>query len=90
MTKPKKKIKDYESAVDRLETITDRLESGEVKLDEAIALYTEGMEIAAYCDSKLNAAEAKIKIITRKNDRLTETFFESDDDELGNGGHDNE
>ena len=76
----KKRFTDYESAMNRLEEITARLESGEVKLEEAIALYTEGLEIAALCDKKLNEVEAKIKIITEKNRRLTEQLFDAEDD----------
>jgi len=79
MSKPKKQPRDYETALARLEEITDRLESGEPTLDEAIALYSEGLEIAAFCDKKLNEAEAKIKIVTEKNSRLTEELFESDE-----------
>lgn len=72
----KKKYKDYESALDRLEKITDLLESGEPKLEEAISLYTEGLEIAGFCNGKLKEAEKKIKIITEKNGVPTEEDFE--------------
>ena len=72
----RKKYKDYESALERLEEITDQLESGEPKLEEAIRLYTEGLEIAGFCDGKLKEAEKKIKIITEKNGVATETDFE--------------
>ena len=54
-----KKYKDYESAMARLEQITEQLESGEAKLEEAIKLYTEGLEIARFCNDKLNEADAK-------------------------------
>lgn len=77
----KKKYKDYESAVNRLDEITDRLESGEVKLEEAIELYSEGLEIAHYCDSKLGEAEKKIKIISDKNGLITEDMFSSEGDQ---------
>jgi exodeoxyribonuclease VII small subunit len=78
-----KKYKDYESAMERLEAITARLESGEAKLEEAIALYTEGLEIARYCDQKLNEADEKIKLITQKNGLPEETAFEdSEEDEV--------
>jgi len=70
-----KKYKDYESAMTRLEEITEQLESGEVKLEEAIGLYTEGLEIARFCNEKLNEADAKIKIIADKDGRLEEEDF---------------
>lgn len=74
-----KKYKDYESAMARLEEITSRLESGEAKLEEAIALYTEGLDIARFCDQKLTEADEKIKLITQKNGLLEETDFEGEE-----------
>jgi exodeoxyribonuclease VII small subunit len=76
-----KKYKDFETAINRLEEITGFLESGEVKLEEAIKLYTEGLEIAGFCDSKLTEAEKKVKIITEKNNiKVEEDFEEKDED----------
>ena len=72
----KKKYKDYESALQRLEEITEQLESGEPRLEEAISLYTEGVEIAGFCDRKLADAEKKIKIISEKDGLITEEEFE--------------
>ena len=46
---PKKKYKDFESAMARLEEITERLESSEESLEESIDLYTEGLDIAKFC-----------------------------------------
>ncbi len=82
MTPPKKKqYKDYESALERLEEITRELESGEAKLEEAINLYTEGLEISRFCNEKLAEAEKKIKIITEKDGIAVEkTFGENNDD----------
>lgn len=78
--KAKKAYKDFESAMARLHEVTAQLESGEVKLEEAIDLYTEGLEIARDCDLKLTEAEKKIKIIMEKNGRLVEEEFGEGDD----------
>ncbi len=77
----KKKYKDYESALERLEEITDDLENGEKSLEESITLYTEGLEIAKFCNGKLEEAEKKVKIITEENGQLFETNFESESNE---------
>jgi exodeoxyribonuclease VII small subunit len=76
----KKKYKNYESALKRLEEITEMLESGENSLEESIKLYTEGLEIAKFCNSRLTDAENKIKIITEQNNNFTEEEFEEDDE----------
>jgi exodeoxyribonuclease VII small subunit len=70
-----KKYKDYESAMTRLEEITAQLESGELKLEDAIELYTDGLEIARFCNEKLNEADAKIKVIVEQSGRLEEENF---------------
>jgi len=76
-----KKFMDYESAINRLEEITSLLESGEPKLEEAIKLYTEGLDIAKFCNQKLGEAEKKIRIIAKKNGLLAETDFDEGEEE---------
>ncbi|RKX26523.1 MAG: exodeoxyribonuclease VII small subunit [Candidatus Zixiibacteriota bacterium] len=72
----KKKPEDYESAMTRLEEITEQLESGELKLEKAIDLYTEGLGIAKFCNEKLTQAEEKIKIIAQKDGLTVEKDFD--------------
>jgi len=74
----KKKFKDFESALARLEEITAKLESGETSLEESISLYTEGVEIAGFCFQKLSEAEKKITILQKKNAELVEVPFEDE------------
>lgn len=74
----KKKYADFESAMNRLQELTATLESGETKLEEAIDLYTEGLEIVKFCDLKLTEAEKKIKIITEQNGQMVESEFEGE------------
>lgn len=54
----------YEKAVERLEEITDRLENGNLPLEEMIKLYEEGTELAAKCAKVLDAAQLKITELT--------------------------
>lgn len=72
----KKKYTDFESAMSRLQELTATLESGEAKLEDAIDLYTEGLEIVKFCNQKLAEAEKKIKLITEQNGQTVETDFE--------------
>jgi len=75
----KKKYQDFESAVARLEEITARLETGETSLENSINLYTEGLEIAQFCEKKLVEAEKKIKIIRGKNPLSSEEDFDQEE-----------
>ena len=76
----KKKHKDFESAIERLEEITEQLESGDSSLEESIALYTEGLEIAGFCDKKLAETEKKVKMIQEKDGVLTERAIETSEE----------
>jgi exodeoxyribonuclease VII small subunit len=73
-----KKYRDFESAIQRLEEITSQLEAGETTLEDSIKLYTEGLEIAQFCEKKLAEAEKKVKIIRQQSGRLAETEFETE------------
>lgn len=76
----RKKYTSFETAIGRLEEITAALESGETSLDDAIALYTEGIELARFCEQKLNEAQKKITMITSAQGQPVEQPFESDEE----------
>ena len=54
----------FEAALGELESIVDRLETGDVALEESIEIYKSGNQLRAYCDEKLKSAQAKIEKIT--------------------------
>ena len=51
----------FEQAQAELEQIVERLERGQVPLDEAIALWERGEELHAFCRAKLDAAQGKVE-----------------------------
>ncbi|QZD89822.1 exodeoxyribonuclease VII small subunit [Qipengyuania aurantiaca] len=50
----------FEEALRALEITVRRLESGDVPLDESIALYERGEELRKACQARLDAAQARI------------------------------
>ncbi len=58
-TKPAK-VEPFEQLYGRLEASVSKLEDGGLSLDEAIALYAEGMTLARECQQRLDEAEQKI------------------------------
>ncbi len=54
----------FEEAMKALETVVGRLESGDVPLEESIALYERGAALKAHCQKKLAEAEEKVAQIT--------------------------
>jgi exodeoxyribonuclease VII small subunit len=59
--------RNFESAMDRLETIVEQMESGKMPLEELIVRYEEGMKLVKICQEKLASAEQRIEIITRNS-----------------------
>lgn len=55
----------YEEAMEKLEQIVSRLESGDATLDESLKLFEEGTKLAAFCSKALDAAEQKITTLAQ-------------------------
>lgn len=55
----------FEAAFAKLEEILEKMNSGSVSLDEAVALYEEADRLIAICSTRLNEAERKIEILVK-------------------------
>jgi exodeoxyribonuclease VII small subunit len=51
----------FEAALAELEQIVERLEKGNVALEESIAIYERGEALKAHCDALLKRAEARVE-----------------------------
>lgn len=69
--------KDFEEALQKLEEIVEKLEKGELALENALELFEEGVKISQFCNSKLEEAEKKVTILLKDRDgELKEQPFE--------------
>ena len=64
MDKEKLNEMTFEVAIARLEEIVRALESGNAPLDESLALFEEGVALVKLCNSRLDGAEQKVKMLT--------------------------
>lgn len=55
--------KNFEEAISELEYIVDRLERGELSLEESMEAFQKGVELSRYCGRKLDEAEKKITVL---------------------------
>ncbi len=68
--------KSFEAAMARLEEIVRALESGNAGLDDSLGLFEEGISLVKLCNSKLEGAEQKVKMLAKGDDgNLGETDF---------------
>jgi exodeoxyribonuclease VII small subunit len=61
----------FEQALQRLETVVRELETGDLSLDAALALFQEGVALARQCGGQLNEAEARIEKLLEQNGEVT-------------------
>ena len=62
MSKPSGELS-FEGALAELEKIVARMESGELSLEEALATHKRGLELARFCQQKLEVAQQQVKIL---------------------------
>ena len=66
----KEKNNNFEVNLKKLEVIVDKLESGNIGLEESVKLYEEGMKIKKVCDNKLKDIEMQIKKIKIEDNKV--------------------
>ena len=71
----KKNDNNFESALKRLEQISDLLENEDTSLEESIKLFEEGIALKELCEERLKSAKIKIDKIVKKNKSLSSTEF---------------
>jgi exodeoxyribonuclease VII small subunit len=72
MVKSQKEKMNFEEAFHKLETIVEKLESGESSLEVSMQLFEEGMDLIKFCSTKLNQAELRLqKLIKQENGEFT-------------------
>lgn len=68
----------FEEAMNKLEQIVDKLEEGDVPLEEAIGFYKEGMELSKLCHDKLKSVEEQLTQIITEDGRKSFSIEEEE------------
>lgn len=71
----------FEEAINELERIVDRLERGQLPLDEALAEYERGIRLIRHCRELLQKAEQRIELLTGTDanmEPITRPFMEDE------------
>jgi exodeoxyribonuclease VII small subunit len=70
----------FEEAIEKLDAIVSKLETGSASLDESLALFEEGVKLVKICNEKLDSAEQKVRILTESEDGVvSDASFVSDE-----------
>ena len=69
----------FEQSLMRLENIVKELESGDVSLDESLALFEEGVKLSGVCSNLLKNAKQKVDILIESADGIKKESFSSNE-----------
>ena len=70
---------DFEESLERLETIVESMESGDIPLAELVSKFEEGNNLLIACQKRLKDAEIKIDKLKKGKDKLELESFEPED-----------
>jgi exodeoxyribonuclease VII small subunit len=63
----------FEDSLKKLETIVERLEKGDLPLEESLKLFEQGVGLSAACKKELDAAEGKVEMLIKQRDGSLKT-----------------
>jgi exodeoxyribonuclease VII small subunit len=67
---------DFEKSLAELESLVERLERGDVPLDEALRTFERGVALTRHCQACLQAAQQKVEILLRRSGQPAVQPFE--------------
>lgn len=76
--------KTFETALSKLEQITEELENGDLSLEKSLEKFNEGMALVQFCSGKLDEAKTQVELLLKKNGTLEAVPFPEE-----NGGDQN-
>ena len=82
----------FEEALARLEAIVKNLEEGDLKLEESLRLFEEGVSLTRLCATRLDEAQRRIDLLTRGTggELKLVPFQDGEDDDSRDDGDSND
>jgi len=74
----KKVALDFEQSLAELQQLVERLESGELSLEDSLTCFEQGIGLTRDCQAALNQAEQKVQMLLERNGSVQEVPFEAD------------
>lgn len=74
---------DFEKSLQELEQLVERLESGELPLEEALKTFERGVALTRECQTALKAAQARVDVLVKRGGDFEAQPFDAgaDDDD---------
>ncbi len=72
-----KKSYPFEESLEKLEKLVERMEEGDLTLEESLKTFEEGIRLTRECQQALASAEQKVKMLIEENGELTSVDFDT-------------
>jgi exodeoxyribonuclease VII small subunit len=80
VAKRSQKTPDFETALAELEALVEKMEQGDLSLDESLKQFERGVQLTRACQLALREAEQKVQILLEKDNQASLEAFDSDDE----------
>ncbi len=77
MTTKKGKTIDFEQALGELEAVVEKLEHGDLPLEEALKQFERGIELTRSCQASLKQAEQRVEVLLARTPEATPEPFDA-------------
>lgn len=74
-----KKSYPFEQSLEKLEKLVERMEAGDLSLEDSLKTFEEGIRLTRECQQALSKAEQKVRLLIEENGQITEADFEDED-----------
>ncbi|MCQ4272901.1 exodeoxyribonuclease VII small subunit [Pseudomonas kuykendallii] len=74
----KKAALDFEQSIADLQNLVERLENGELSLEDSLGAFEQGIRLTRDCQAALSQAEQKVQILLERDGETEEAPFETD------------
>ncbi len=89
MTKKTSKLPDLEQSLTEINQVIEKMEQGELTLDQSLGHFERGITLVKHCQKILEEAEQKVQILIQNNKQDTLAAYDSpeenEDDDEDNG-----
>ena len=75
-----KKSYPFEASIEKLEKLVEKMEDGDLTLEESLKVFEEGVKLTRECQQALVDAEQKVRVLMEECGEVTSTDFEVDDE----------
>ncbi|MDE0757800.1 MAG: exodeoxyribonuclease VII small subunit [Pseudomonadales bacterium] len=76
-----KKSFPFEATLEKLETIVEKMEQGDMSLEDSLKAFEQGIQLTRSCQKALVEAEQQVQLLLQENGQLQTTEFAVSDDE---------